>query len=113
MSETAPLIDKLFQAMVKLGASDLHLSVGSAPMVRKDGHMQLLDSSLGVLSGQDVVQMLAPIMPAVLMNCRRFIIGLVLVVRRDVGRKNSSAANENVRHGRESSPDTASSRRGG
>jgi len=63
VSETAPLIDKLFQSMVKLGASDLHLSVGSAPMVRKDGHMQLLDSSLGVLSGQDVVQLLAPIMP--------------------------------------------------
>ena len=63
MSETAPLIDQMFQSMVKLGASDLHLSVGSAPMVRKDGHMQLLDPSLGVLSGQDVVQLLAPIMP--------------------------------------------------
>src|SRR5690348_11346321 len=53
----------MFQAMVKLGASDLHLSVGSAPMVRKDGHMQLLDSTLVVLSAQDVVQLLAPIMP--------------------------------------------------
>jgi twitching motility protein PilT len=63
VSETAPLIDQMFQAMVKLGASDLHLSVGSAPMVRKDGHMQLLDSTLGVLSAQDVVQLLAPIMP--------------------------------------------------
>ena len=39
MSETAPLIDQMFQSMVKLGASDLHLSVGSPPMVRKDGHM--------------------------------------------------------------------------
>jgi twitching motility protein PilT len=63
VSETAPLIDQMFQSMVKLGASDLHLSVGSAPMVRKDGHMQLLDPALGVLSGQDVVQLLAPIMP--------------------------------------------------
>ena len=63
MSETAPLIDQMFQSMVKLGASDLHLSVGSPPMVRKDGHMQLLDSTLGVLSSQDVVQLLAPIMP--------------------------------------------------
>ena len=63
MSDTAPLIDQMFQSMVKLGASDLHLSVGSAPMVRKDGHMQLLDSTLGVLSAQDVVQLLAPIMP--------------------------------------------------
>jgi twitching motility protein PilT len=63
VSDTAPLIDQMFQSMVKLGASDLHLSVGSAPMVRKDGHMQLLDSTLGVLSAQDVVQLLAPIMP--------------------------------------------------
>jgi twitching motility protein PilT len=63
VSETAPLIDQMFQSMVKLGASDLHLSVGSPPMVRKDGHMQRLDSTLGVLSGQDVVQLLAPIMP--------------------------------------------------
>lgn len=63
MSETAPLIDQMFQSMVKLGASDLHLSVGSPPMVRKDGHMQLLDSTLGVLSAQDVVQLLAPITP--------------------------------------------------
>jgi twitching motility protein PilT len=49
--------------MVKSGASDLHLSVGSAPMVRKDGHMQPLDPAAGQLSAQDVVQLLAPIMP--------------------------------------------------
>ena len=36
VSETAA-IDKLFQAMVQAGASDLHLSVGSTPMIRKDG----------------------------------------------------------------------------
>ncbi len=63
MSETTPLIDQLFAAMVKLGASDLHLSVGSPPMVRKDGHMQALDAAAGALSAQDVVQLLAPIMP--------------------------------------------------
>ncbi|HYT68583.1 MAG TPA: type IV pilus twitching motility protein PilT [Vicinamibacterales bacterium] len=63
MSDTAPLIDQLFHAMVKAGASDLHLSVGSPPMIRKDGHMQVLDPAATVLSGQDVVQLLAPIMP--------------------------------------------------
>jgi twitching motility protein PilT len=49
--------------MVKQGASDLHLSVGSAPMVRKDGHMQALDPAAAQLTSQDVVQLLAPIIP--------------------------------------------------
>ena len=49
--------------MVKTGASDLHLCVGSAPMVRKDGHMQPLDPAAAPLSAQDVVQLLAPIIP--------------------------------------------------
>jgi twitching motility protein PilT len=64
VSETsAPPIDQLFRAMVAVGASDLHLCVGSAPMVRKDGHMQLLDPAAAELTGQDVVQLLAPIIP--------------------------------------------------
>jgi twitching motility protein PilT len=63
VSETAPPIDRLFHAMVALGASDLHLSVGSVPMVRKDGHMQPLDSSAAPLTAPDVTQLLAPIMP--------------------------------------------------
>ena len=63
MSETAPPIDQLFRAMVQIGASDLHLCVGSAPMVRKDGHMQPLDAAAAQLTGQDVVQLLAPIIP--------------------------------------------------
>jgi twitching motility protein PilT len=56
-------IDQLFQAMVAAGASDLHLSVGSPPIVRKDGHMVPLDPALGPLTGEHVVQLLAPIMP--------------------------------------------------
>jgi twitching motility protein PilT len=62
LSETHP-IDQLFRAMVSIGASDLHLCVGSAPMVRKDGRMQLLDPAAAQLTGQDVVQLLAPIIP--------------------------------------------------
>src|SRR4051795_11128642 len=49
--------------MVKSGASDLHLCVGSAPMVRKDGHMQLLDPAAEPLTGESVVALLAPIIP--------------------------------------------------
>jgi twitching motility protein PilT len=49
--------------MVAAGASDLHLCVSSPPMIRKDGRMQLLDESAPTLTGHDVVQLLAPIIP--------------------------------------------------
>ena len=63
MSE-APAIDQLFHSMVRQGASDLHLCVGSAPMIRKDGHMQLLDPAVTApVTAQEIVQLLAPIMP--------------------------------------------------
>ena len=62
MSEN-PSIDHLFVRMVKLGASDLHLSVGSPPLVRKDGHMVPLDPAAPPLSPHEVEQLLAPIMP--------------------------------------------------
>ena len=62
MSE-APPIDLLFHAMVKGGASDLHLCVGSVPMIRKDGHMQPLDPSHEPVTAPEIVQLLAPIMP--------------------------------------------------
>ena len=60
---TPPPIDQLFHQMVKNGASDLHLCVGSVPMVRKDGHMQALDAEAAELTGEALVQLLAPIMP--------------------------------------------------
>jgi twitching motility protein PilT len=60
---TPPPIDQLFHQMVKNGASDLHLCVGSVPMVRKDGHMQALDDAAAELTGEALVQLLAPIMP--------------------------------------------------
>jgi len=64
MSETSA-IDHLFHAMVKAGASDLHLCVGSRPTVRKDGRMQPLDPAASPLTAQDLDQLLAPITPAV------------------------------------------------
>ncbi|HEX6464190.1 MAG TPA: type IV pilus twitching motility protein PilT [Vicinamibacterales bacterium] len=62
MSET-PAIDHLFHAMVKAGASDLHLCVGSPPTVRKDGRIQPLDPATGPLSATELDQLLAPITP--------------------------------------------------
>jgi twitching motility protein PilT len=59
----APAIDQLFHAMVKQGASDLHISVGSVPMIRKDGHMMPLDPAASPTTSQEIVQLLAPIMP--------------------------------------------------
>jgi len=59
----APAINALFQSMVKQGASDLHLCVGSVPMIRKDGHMQPLDPAGTLVTGPEIVQLLAPIMP--------------------------------------------------
>jgi len=62
MSEGHP-IDPLFRAMFDAKASDLHLCVGSAPIVRKDGHMQPLDPAAAPLTGEALIQLLAPIMP--------------------------------------------------
>jgi len=56
-------IDPLFRAMCAADASDLHLSVGSQPLVRKDGRMQPLDSSQPALGADDIEALLAPIMP--------------------------------------------------
>jgi twitching motility protein PilT len=56
-------INALFHAMVKAGASDLHLSVGSSPLVRKDGQMVKLDPTAAPLTPQDLVTLLGPIMP--------------------------------------------------
>jgi twitching motility protein PilT len=62
MTGPAP-IDQLFHAMCQFGASDLHLCVGTPPMVRKDGLMQPLDASAAALAGDDLAHLLAPIMP--------------------------------------------------
>jgi twitching motility protein PilT len=56
-------IDALFYGMVSAGASDLHLCVGSPPIVRKDGHMQALDPAAAPLTEEVLVQLLTPIMP--------------------------------------------------
>jgi twitching motility protein PilT len=56
-------IDRLFHAMCTAGASDLHLCVGSPPMIRKDGRMEPLEAGAAALTGEDLGALLAPIMP--------------------------------------------------
>src|SRR6476660_681644 len=56
-------IDALFHLMCEAKASDLHLSVGTTPLVRKDGHMQPLDSAAPALDGATVQRLLDPITP--------------------------------------------------
>jgi twitching motility protein PilT len=59
---TAP-IDALFHAMNAAGSSDLHLSVDSPPMIRKDGRLQPLDPASAALSISDMATLIKPIMP--------------------------------------------------
>jgi twitching motility protein PilT len=56
-------IDRLFQLMVDAKASDLHLSTGMPPLVRKDGHIKPLQEGAAPLSNEDIVSLLEPITP--------------------------------------------------
>jgi twitching motility protein PilT len=56
-------IDALFDAMCRIGASDLHLSTGMPPLVRKDGVVQALDPDVGPFGADHLVALLDPIMP--------------------------------------------------
>ena len=58
-----PAIDKLFHMMVEAKASDLHLSTGMPPLIRKDGRMQPLDPAVSAMSPAEVEALLNPIMP--------------------------------------------------
>ena len=58
-----PAIDRLFHLMVEAKASDLHLSTGMPPLIRKDGKMQPLDPSVSAMAAADVEALLDPVMP--------------------------------------------------
>jgi twitching motility protein PilT len=58
-----PEIDALFHLMCEAKASDLHLSVGSTPLIRKDGHMQPLDAAAPALDPDTMIRLLDPITP--------------------------------------------------
>jgi len=55
------LIDKLLQATIKQGASDLHLAVGQPPVLRLHGRMQKLKTK--VLEAADTVALMKSITP--------------------------------------------------
>ena len=56
-------IDRLFRLMVEAKASDLHLSSGMPPLVRKDGHIQPLEEGAAPLTHDDIVALMEPITP--------------------------------------------------
>jgi twitching motility protein PilT len=56
-------IDRLFHAMSAAGASDLHLTVGMPPLIRKDGRMQPLDAAAAPLDPASIEELLRPITP--------------------------------------------------
>jgi twitching motility protein PilT len=57
-------MDELFHKMAQFGASDLHMSVSTPPMVRKDGKMQQLEANEPALSSAAMRELLTSLMPA-------------------------------------------------
>lgn len=55
------LIDKLLMAVVKQGASDLHIAVGQPPVLRIDGHLRKLETK--VLEADDTTGLMKSIAP--------------------------------------------------
>ncbi len=60
------LIDKLLQACVKQGASDIHLAVGQPPVLRLHGRMRRLETK--TLESQDTMDLMKAIAPE---RCQR------------------------------------------
>ena len=56
-------IDALFYKMCEAKASDLHLSSGMPPLVRKDGEICPLEEDAPAMTSGDVAALLEPIMP--------------------------------------------------
>jgi twitching motility protein PilT len=56
-------MDEFFHKMEKMGASDLHLTTGMPPLVRKDGRMLPLSKELPVISPDTMRNLLTSIMP--------------------------------------------------
>ena len=62
-SAGAPPIDRLFHVMFERKASDLHLSVGMPPLIRKDGEITPLEADAPALDAEAMTALLDPIMP--------------------------------------------------
>jgi twitching motility protein PilT len=63
LATAGPAIDRLFRAMAAAGASDLHLTVGMPPLIRKDGRIQPLETDAAVLEAVSIEHLLRPIVP--------------------------------------------------
>ncbi len=61
MATETVLIDKLLHAVVRQGASDLHITVGQPPVIRHDGHMVKLKTK--VLEPADCMSLMKSIAP--------------------------------------------------
>ena len=57
----APLIDKLLEACVKQGASDIHITTGQPPVFRLHGRLRKLETK--VLESEDTVALMKSIAP--------------------------------------------------
>ncbi len=55
------LIDKLLHAVIKQGASDLHITTGQPPVLRLDGHLRRLDTK--VLEPDDTTNLMKSVTP--------------------------------------------------
>lgn len=53
-------VDKIFRALVKLEGSDLHMKVGSPPMIRTRGELRALNR--GPVESEEMVRLLVPMM---------------------------------------------------
>ncbi len=53
-------VDKIFRALVKLEGSDLHMKVGSPPMIRTKGELRAL--KLPPIDAEEMVRLLVPMM---------------------------------------------------
>ena len=58
-----PAIDRLFRIMCASKASDLHLSVGMPPLIRKDGEIATLEAGAPALDPDLMIALLDPIVP--------------------------------------------------
>ncbi|HET9704069.1 MAG TPA: PilT/PilU family type 4a pilus ATPase [Vicinamibacterales bacterium] len=56
-------IDRLFRVLWASQGSDLHLSAGMPPLMRKDGQIQVLEADAEALGGDEITKLLDPIVP--------------------------------------------------
>ncbi len=57
-------VESLLRSMAEIEATDLHLSIGSPPMIRLEGRMQALPCDETALSADEVRELLVSLMPA-------------------------------------------------